>query len=270
MQHGGPSSPSLRASLAAPSDAAELDETPSVVSALPPSGLAGPEVPPQPEPKLMVLPETKVLAGVDFKHPARTDIAKVAKPLPQSRRDIATATPPPAAQKPTPPTSKLNRTESPLAVSHKPTQAVVAGSSGSGVKPTAQVNRAHPQPTRSAASRGRGSTGTDAVTAAGSSGNRGGGQVDQAASPAASNPVPPYPADALARGVEGLVLLRVRIGADGSVEEAAVYQSSGTPSLDESALSTVRNLWRFQPATRCGVAVAYEAIQPIRFTIRAS
>ena len=65
-------------------------------------------------------------------------------------------------------------------------------------------------------------------------------------SPVASNPVPPYPADALARGIEGLVLLRVRIGADGSVEEAAIDQSSGTPSLDESALSTVRRQWRFR------------------------
>ena len=107
------------------------------------------------------------------------------------------------------------------------------------------------------------------MTAAGSAGNSGGGQVDQAASPAASNPVPPYPPDALAGGIEGLVLLRVRIGADGAVEEAAVHQSSGTPSLDESALSTVRRQWRFQPATRCGLAVSYEAILPIRFTIRA-
>ena len=214
MQHGGPSSPSLRASLAAPGDAADLDETQAVVSALPPAGSAAPELPPQAEPKLMVLPETKVLAGVDFKHPPRTDVATVAKPRPQSRGGSATTT----------------------------STAVTLATAG----PTTTVGRANhaahpqPQPTRFAVSRGRGSTGTDAVTAAGSSGNRGGGQADQAASPAASNPVPPYPADALARGVEGLVLLRVRIGADGSVEEVTLQQSSGTPSLDESALSTVR------------------------------
>ena len=107
------------------------------------------------------------------------------------------------------------------------------------------------------------------MTTAGSAGNAGGGRADQAPSAVASNPVPPYPADALARGIEGLVLLRMRIGADGGVKEAAIDRSSGTPSLDESALSTVRRLWRFEPATRCGVAVSYEAILPIRFTIRA-
>ena len=63
----------------------------------------------------------------------------------------------------------------------------------------------------------------------------------------------------MARGIEGLVLLRVRIGADGTVEAATIDQPSGTPSLDESALSTVRHRWHFEPATRCGAAVSYEA-----------
>ncbi len=219
MQGGGPASVALRASLAASSEAGELEETPTIVAALPPSGQAGLESPPQPEPKLTVLPEAKVLARVR---------ARVAAP-------------------------KSGGT---------------AGLSSSGGNTAGQANRAT-RATRHVTSRGPGATGTDAVTAAGSAGNLGGGQVDQAPSAAASNPVPPYPADALARGIEGLVLLRVRIGADGSVQEVAVHQSSGTPSLDESALSTVRRQWRFEPATRSGVAVSYEAILPIRFTIRA-
>jgi len=49
---------------------------------------------------------------------------------------------------------------------------------------------------------------------------------------------------------------------------SVISRSSGTPSLDEAALSTVRRQWRFQPATRGGVAVSYAAILPIRFTIR--
>ena len=200
-----------------------------------------------------------MLASVGFKHPAKTDVTKAAKPRPQNRSGGATAIP--TSKKP-------GKIESPAVASHPPTQSTTAGSSSNRAKTTAQANRVRPQPTRSAVSHGRGSTGTDAVTAAGSSGNRGGGQADQAATPAASNPVPPYPADALAHGVEGLVLLRVRIGADGNVEEVVLHQSSGTPSLDESALTTVREHWHFQPATRCGVAVAYEAILPIRFTIR--
>jgi len=148
--------------------------------------------------------------------------------------------------------AKPNKVDPTAAVSHKPSPA-----------PRREM------PTRHVAPRQPGSTGTGAVTAAGSSGNAGGGQADQAPSPAASNAEPPYPADALARHIGGLVLLRVRIGADGRVEEAAVNRSSGTPSLDESALSTVRRQWRFEPATRCGVAVSYKAILPIRFTFRA-
>ncbi len=224
MQRGGPVSLSLRASLAAPGDAAELDETQATVSAVAPSGLPGPE--------LLPLPEVRVLARRDFKaaapKPASPDGVAVALPHPRSRRGRATVTP-------------------------------IAHAAAGG----------HPRPTGRAGLRGHGSSGTDAVSAAGSSGSGGGGQADQAPSAVASNPVPPYPPDALARGIEGLVLLRVRIGADGSVERATIDQSSGTPSLDESALLTVRSRWRFEPATRCGAAVSYEAILPIRFTIRA-
>ncbi|MGA7700245.1 MAG: energy transducer TonB [Thermoguttaceae bacterium] len=234
MQHGGPASVSLRASLAAPGDAAELDNTQATVSALPPAGQAGQESPPLPEVTLTVLPETKVLARVNFRAAARSnsavvsrsDGAAVALPHPRGRGGSTTATP----------TSR---------------------------------SATRPQPTGHVASHGRGSTGTDAFSSAGSAGNSGGGRADQAPSAVASNPVPPYPADALARGVEGLVLLRVRIGADGSVQEATIDRSSGTPSLDESALSTVRHRWHFEPATRCGAAVSYEALLPIRFTIRA-
>ena len=60
------------------------------------------------------------------------------------------------------------------------------------------------------------------------------------------NLAPPYPADALAAGYQGTVSLRVRIDAGGKVSAISVYSSSGTRSLDESALATVRN-WVFTP-----------------------
>jgi periplasmic protein TonB len=251
MQRGGPASLSVRASLAAPGDAADLDDTQTLVSALPLCGQARPESPPLLAPKLVVLPETKILARVDFNAKASKPASLKPQPTPVAAAKRATA-------------SKIEAT---AAVSHKPMRGATAGLSSSAGNTAGQANRAHPQPTQHAR-RGRGSTGSNATSAAGSAGNAGGGQVDQAASPVASNPVPPYPADALARGVEGLVLLRVRIGADGTVEAATIDQPSGTPSLDESALSTVRHHWHFEPATRCGVAVSYEAILPIRFTIR--
>ena len=46
---------------------------------------------------------------------------------------------------------------------------------------------------------------------------------------------PHYPAEALAKRVEGTVTLRFRIEADGSVSQALVHKSSGDASLDEAA-----------------------------------
>jgi protein TonB len=65
--------------------------------------------------------------------------------------------------------------------------------------------------------------------------------------------------------VEGRVLLRVWILDDGGVQDVKVYRSSGDESLDRSALSTVRDRWRFAPGRRGGFAVPCEVILPIRF-----
>ena len=83
-----------------------------------------------------------------------------------------------------------------------------------------------------------------------------------------SNPIPRYPPDTLARGVEGLVLLRVQVREDGSVAGVQLHESSGDASLDESALSTVRDTWRFAPGRRGAVAVPCEVLVPIRFRAR--
>ena len=97
----------------------------------------------------------------------------------------------------------------------------------------------------------------------------GGGGPDQTPSASASNPLPPYPPDALARGTEGLVLLRVRIGVDGAIQAVKIHQSSGDASLDESALNTVRDRWQFAPAHQNGFSVPWEGLLPIRFRLHA-
>ena len=99
-------------------------------------------------------------------------------------------------------------------------------------------------------------------------GGRGGGAPGDMPSALASNPTPSYPPDALVRGVEGRVLLRVRIRDDGTVQDVKVHQSSGDKSLDESALLTVREKWQFTPAQENGISVPCEALLPIRFTLR--
>ena len=95
----------------------------------------------------------------------------------------------------------------------------------------------------------------------------GGGGPDQAPSVSAWNPLPPYPPEALARGVEGVVLLRVWIRADGAVQAVKIHRSSGNALLDESAVSTVRDRWQFAPARSGGLGVPWEGLLPIRFTV---
>ena len=69
-------------------------------------------------------------------------------------------------------------------------------------------------------------------------GGRGAGRLNGLPSGLFSNPLPQYPPELLARGVEGLVLLHVWIGEDGSVQAVKVYASSGQPAMDDSALRT--------------------------------
>jgi periplasmic protein TonB len=95
------------------------------------------------------------------------------------------------------------------------------------------------------------------------------GTVDDLPQKLPVNPPPPYPADAVAARQEGTVTLRVTISAEGRVTASSIYASSGVPSLDDSALSTVRR-WVFAPARRGGRAVPFEVLVPIEFSIRRS
>ncbi len=81
------------------------------------------------------------------------------------------------------------------------------------------------------------------------------------------NPGPSYPIEARRRAEQGTVLLRIEVGADGSVERVEVAQSSGFNSLDESAVETVRTRWRFVAARRDGLAVESWCMVPIRFAL---
>lgn len=80
------------------------------------------------------------------------------------------------------------------------------------------------------------------------------------------SPEPEYPPALRNRRIEGLVKLRVRVGADGRVLDATVYRGSGYRDFDQAALAAV-DRWRFEPARRAGVAVAMEIAVPVRFVI---
>ena len=78
---------------------------------------------------------------------------------------------------------------------------------------------------------------------------------------APSKPVPvqkpseiEYTQEARANNIEGRLVLRVTIGADGSVVKVEVV-SSVDPSLDAAAIAAVKT-WMFKPSMRCGKAMA--------------
>jgi TonB family protein len=86
--------------------------------------------------------------------------------------------------------------------------------------------------------------------------------------PVAINPVTPmvYPPTLLEQGIEGRVLLRLFVDANGKLmlDSTRVAESSGYPALDSAALSGAREL-RFSPALRNGRPVAAPFLQPVHF-----
>ena len=81
------------------------------------------------------------------------------------------------------------------------------------------------------------------------------------------NPKPPYPQRSIENGETGVVRLRVTVEANGKLSAVSLVKSSGYPALDRSALKTVREQYRFIPATRAGVAVRSDYTFSIKFEL---
>jgi protein TonB len=82
-----------------------------------------------------------------------------------------------------------------------------------------------------------------------------------------SNPQPIYPAEARRLRQQGQVLLTVEVSAQGRALSVALKQSSGFPSLDQSAIQTVGR-WSFEPARIGGMPVTSRAEVPVRFRLK--
>ena len=67
-------------------------------------------------------------------------------------------------------------------------------------------------------------------------------------------------------GIEGIVTVEARVGADGSVKRLQVLKGLGH-GLDENALLAVRD-WRFVPARRNGIAVETSTAIDVEFSLR--
>jgi len=75
-----------------------------------------------------------------------------------------------------------------------------------------------------------------------------------------------YPRIATQQRMEGTVILRVLVGADGVPQEIQIDKSSGHVVLDRAARDAVMK-WRFEPGTRNGVPFAAYGLVPIAFKL---
>ncbi len=80
------------------------------------------------------------------------------------------------------------------------------------------------------------------------------------------NPKPRYPRAARKRGMEGVVIINVRVSRDGRPVETLLHTSSGYGVLDRAALKTVRS-WRFEAARRGNARIEGEVLVPIHFKL---
>lgn len=80
------------------------------------------------------------------------------------------------------------------------------------------------------------------------------------------NPEPDYPELARRRHQEGLVVLVVKVTAQGRAERVEIKKSSGFSLLDDAALEAVRD-WEFQPARLGALALESEIEVPVRFEL---
>jgi len=86
--------------------------------------------------------------------------------------------------------------------------------------------------------------------------------------PVATNAESPvfYPVDLFEQEIEGSVVLRLYVAADGRIvpESTQVAETSGLPVLDSAAIAGVAGM-TFAPARRNGTPVATLFLQPVHF-----
>jgi periplasmic protein TonB len=77
---------------------------------------------------------------------------------------------------------------------------------------------------------------------------------------------PNYTEDARKARIEGVVLLQLVVRKDGSTDSFKVLRGLGS-GLDESAISTIANKWRFKPGTKNGVPVDVQILIEVSFRL---
>lgn len=158
----------------------------------------------------------------------------------------------------------------------KPTPAPTPEAKPTPAKPAATPKpKPNPTPSKPKAAQARTTGNTGSVSGDGSSAIPGNDATTAAAAMGAltaqpgylRNPHPAYPEEARKAGQQGVVHLRVKLDEKGGIQSVTLSRTSGFPMLDERALTTVREKWRFKPAKRGRNPVASDVVIPIRFTL---
>lgn len=82
------------------------------------------------------------------------------------------------------------------------------------------------------------------------------------------NPKPNYPGLSRRLHEEGTVVLRIYVSPQGAPERVELNKSSGYARLDQSALETIKQHWKFVPARRGDTPVGGWVLVPIAFTLQ--
>lgn len=82
---------------------------------------------------------------------------------------------------------------------------------------------------------------------------------------AIDTPTPAYPPELACADIGGEVVVRLTVGTEGQPVDVVLVETSGQPALDAAALEAVKT-WRFEPATRGGVATTSKINVPVTFT----
>lgn len=103
----------------------------------------------------------------------------------------------------------------------------------------------------------------ESPAARGSAGSTG-AEADSLPSDSAFNRPPIYPPELLREGIQGKVVLQLKIDARGNVTSVRVYKSSEYEAFDQSAVQAAQ-AWVFEPARRGGVPIPYEILWNVKF-----
>ena len=75
---------------------------------------------------------------------------------------------------------------------------------------------------------------------------------------------PPYPESARKLRLQGIIFASVYLGADGNVQDVEIL-SSPSPVFDSVVLSTIKNEWKFEPASCNGQPMPAEVLTEISY-----